>query len=132
MLIFMFLSSFLHNFACYIGETTFFATKVLLFSHIRKRGIFFFNKKSNFASFSSPISLCFPFVCHLSPSESHRNLIGTSSEDERMIKQLSPSKKSRPCFVIAYRLANITSLYTLLKNHNYSCIYPRKVVPLQS
>ena len=59
MLIFMFFSSFSYNFACYIGETTFFATKVLLFSHIRKRETYFFNKKSYFPSFSSPISLSF-------------------------------------------------------------------------
>ena len=51
MLFFMFLSSFSYNFACYIGETTFFATKVLLFSHIRKRETYFFNKKSYFTSF---------------------------------------------------------------------------------
>jgi hypothetical protein len=53
MLIFMFYSIFSYNFACYIGETTFFATKVLLFSHIRKRETHFFYKKSQFASFRS-------------------------------------------------------------------------------
>ena len=55
----MFLSSFSYNFARQIGETAYFATKVLLFSHIRKRETYFFYKKSNFASFSSPISLSF-------------------------------------------------------------------------
>ena len=99
MLIFMFYSSFSYNFACYIGETTFFATKVLLFSHIRKRETLFFNKKSYFISFSSPYPFSSPFVCHLLAtylhrnligisSEPHRNLIGTSPNDERVIKQL--------------------------------------------
>ena len=46
MLFFMFYSIFSYNFACYIGETTFFATKVLLFSHIRKRETYFFQKKA--------------------------------------------------------------------------------------
>ena len=45
MLIFMFYSIFLYNFACYIGETTYFATKVLLFSHIRKSARTLFTKK---------------------------------------------------------------------------------------
>ena len=46
-----------HVFTRQSGETTYFATKVLLFLHIRKREIIFFDKKSYFLSFSSPISL---------------------------------------------------------------------------
>ena len=61
----MFFSSFSCFFVCHFVQTHIFATKVLLFSHICKRETYFFKKKSYFTSFSSPISLCSPFVCHL-------------------------------------------------------------------
>ena len=64
----MFFSSFSCFFVCHFVQTHIFATKVLLFSHICKRETYFFKKKSYFTSFSSPISLCSPFVCHL-PAE---------------------------------------------------------------
>ena len=64
----MFFSSFSCFFVCHFVQTHIFATKVLLFSHICKRETYFFKKKLYFTSFSSPISLCYPFVCHL-PAE---------------------------------------------------------------
>ena len=101
MLIFMFLSSFLHKIGCYRLKTPILGAKLVKISHIRKRGTHFFNKKSYFISFSSPYPFSSPFVCHLHAtylhrnligisSESHRNLIGISPNDEHIIKQLSP------------------------------------------
>ena len=46
MLIFMFYSIFLYNFACYIGETIILGAKLVKISHIRKRDAHFFCKKS--------------------------------------------------------------------------------------
>ena len=88
-----------HNFGCKISKN---------FAHTQAQCAFFCNKVKFRLFFSSPISFCFPLyatylplICHLSPSEPHRNLIGTSSEshrnligtspnDERIFKQLSP------------------------------------------
>ena len=54
----------------------------------------FFVIKSNFASFSLLlfpfVSRCMPPIYHLFATYLHRNLIGTSPNDEHIIKQLSP------------------------------------------
>ena len=96
-----FLAVFSRFSARHIGETAKYATKVLFFSHIRKRETYFFNKKSYFTSFFFSYFLLFPVVCHLSAtylppisivtsSRPHRDLIVTSPNDKRIIKQLSP------------------------------------------
>ena len=51
-----------------------------------------------------------PFVCHLLAPYLHWNLIGISSKDKYMIKQLSPSKVTATCLVFASGLANIPCL----------------------
>ena len=76
----MFFSSFSYFFICHFVQTHIFATKVLLFLHIRKREINFFDKKSYFLSCSSPISLHLgeyhrplhstPYTLHLTPEKS--------------------------------------------------------------
>ena len=128
MLIFMFLSSFLHKIGCYRRKTPILGAKLVKISHIRKRETHFFNKKSYFISFSSPYPFSSPFVCHLSPSEPHRNLIGTSSESHWMMSVSSSSyyRDLNNSHLIWFSL----TLYT--KKSRSPCAYAIFSLPLQS
>ena len=87
----------------------------------------FFNKKSYFTSFSSPYPFSSPFVCHLLATYLHRNLIGTSSEphwnligtspnDERIIKQLPTIFKQLSFYNSSTTLDGVPSRVSRLPN----------------
>ena len=97
---------------------------VVKISHIRKRETHFFNKKSYFISFSSPYPFSSPFVCHLLATYLHRNLIGISPNDERIIKQLLPRLKQLSFDMIFP--------YTLQKKSHSPCAYAIFLLPLRS
>ena len=74
-----------HKFGCKISKN---------FAHTQAQCAFFLYKVKFRLFFSSPISFCFPLyatylplICHLSPLEPHRNLIGISSEPHRNLAE---------------------------------------------
>ena len=74
------------NFEVGLPEAMSVPSKYNNFSHTQVKStisLFFF-------SYFQLFPLCMPLICHLSPSGPHRNLIGTSPSDERIIKQSSP------------------------------------------
>ena len=105
------------------------------FAHTQARDIFFFVKSHISPLFSSPYPFSSPFVCHLpapylhwnligTSSEPHRNLIGISPNDERIIKHLLPRLKQLSFDMIFP--------YTLHKKSHSPCAYAIFLLPSQS
>ena len=85
-----------------------------------------------FFSYFQLFPLCMPLICHLSPSESHRNLIGTSPNDERIIKQLSPRLQQlffdiiiQPCRHSRFAILWHTLMFTCLTQCGTMFLCPR-------